>query len=63
MAREDSQHAPADQMLFTKLGDPLPRQLPDGRVIIRSDLVATLNDKQAAEWLDGIEQYEPETTK
>jgi hypothetical protein len=48
-------HPEPEDMLFTKLGDPRPRLLPDGRVIADPDAlreVADLTDEEAMAWLD-----------
>lgn len=49
-------HETPEQMIFTKLGDPLPRCLPDGRVVIRSDLISTLDDNEATDWIDNLSE-------
>ena len=43
--------------ITTRLGDPLPRPLPDGRVIPDEKMVEGLTDLEAMSWLDGMEQY------
>lgn len=56
-ARRIADHPLPEQMLITKFGDPLPRPLPDGRVIPDEKMVEGLSDLEAMEWLDGIEKY------
>ena len=53
-------HEPAGQMIFTKWGDPLPRLLPDGRIVRDSKSVENLTDDEVMEWLDNIEGADPE---
>jgi hypothetical protein len=50
-----SQHPPAHLMIFTKLGGPYPRQMPDGRVVKDPDTlrqIAHMTDNEVMEWLD-----------
>jgi hypothetical protein len=48
-------HPPLEGMIFSKLGDPRPRLLPDNRVITDPDAIretADMTDEQAMAWLD-----------
>ncbi len=55
-------HPQPENMIFSPLGGPYPRLLPDGRMIRDGSLVDTLTDEEAMEWLDGIEQLEDTPT-
>jgi hypothetical protein len=46
---------PAELMIFTKIGDPRPRALPDGRTIFDPDAIretANMTDDEAMAWFD-----------
>jgi hypothetical protein len=52
-----AKHADPEDMIITKLGDPLPRCLPDGRVVKEPDvlrMVEKLDDNEVMEWLDRV---------
>lgn len=57
-----SNHTPPELMIFTKLSDPLPRCLPDCRVVKDPDVlraVAGMTDEEVMEWLDIAEGKPP----